>query len=219
MKKIALIGFAFATLTGSAQAVTLFEIVSANTDTTGSIAQSVNSSVSGVTVYTRGSGIEFNSGGTFNSKGWDDGTSAASAVAAGNFVTWGFTAASGKQFDLTDMSVRYDRSNTGPALGVIQLSVNGGSFVDVLTDNDINVNGEDILGVNLASFGNVTSATFRFVGWGATAAAGTFDFENAVTINGASFQLNGTVESVPEPASMIVLAAAGMAVAARRKRK
>ncbi len=216
MKKIAMIAFAIGTLAVQAQAVTLFEIVSFNTDTTGPTTQSVDALISSVAVYSRGAGVEFNAGGTFNSKGWDDGTSAATAVAAGNTNSWGFTSAA---VDLTNFSFRYDRSNTGPAQGVIQLSVNGGAFVDVFSDSDINAAGEENLLIDLSSFDNVTSATFRFAGWGASSAAGTFDWENTANINGASFQLTGeAAQAVPEPATMIALAAAGLAAASRRKK-
>ena len=215
MNKITLIGLAVLALTGSAQAVTLFELVSAPDSTV----QNQDASVASVTVYTRGSGVSVNAGGTFNSKGWEDGSDLNSAVAAGNYIDWGFTSVTGMQYDLTDFSVRYDRSGTGPVAGAIQLSVNGGAFSTVHFDGDINDAGEDNLGISLAGMDNVTSATFRFVGWGASSAAGTFDFENMAAVNGASFQLTGNAEAVPEPATMVVLAAAGLAAASRRKKK
>lgn len=217
MKKFALITVALGVVAAQANAATLFEIVSFNTDTTGPLTQNVDAGVSSVAVYQRGPGLDFNAGGTFNSKGFDDGTDAGTAIANGNYITWGFTSSA---FDLTSMSFRYDRSNTGPALGVIQLSINGGAFADVFSDSDINASGEENLAVDLSSFDNVTSATFRFAGWGATSNAGTFDFENTANINGASFQLLGEAANpVPEPATMTVLVAAGLAATARRKRK
>jgi hypothetical protein len=215
MNKITLIGLAVLALTGSAQAVTLFELVSLPDSTV----QNQDAGVDAVMAYVRGSGVSVNSGGTFNSKGWDDGTDLVSAVAAGNYIDWGFTAVAGTKYDLSDFSVRYDRSNTGPAVGAIQLSINGGVFNTVHLDNDINASGEDNVGISLAGNDNVTSAIFRFVGWNASSASGTFDFENMAAVNGASFQLTGTVQSVPEPTTMVVLAAVGLAAASRRQRK
>ena len=214
MNKLVLISFAILATAVSAQAVTIFEIESINTPS-GSAAHNEDGDVI-VDVYTRGAGVTQASGGTFNSQSWNEGTSLATALAAENYITWGFSTASA--YDLTDMSVRYDRSGTGPAEGMMQISVNGGLFEDVFADADINASGEENLNIDLSSYTSVSSATFRFVGWTASGSGGTFDFENTANINGNSFQLTGT-EAVPEPATMVVLAAAGLAAASRRKRK
>jgi hypothetical protein len=199
--------------------VTLFELESLNSTSSGSTGGTVknqNALISSATVYTRGSGLVFTTGSTFNSADFEEGTDKATAIAANNFITWSFTSTG---VDLTDFSIAYDRSSSGPTAGVIQLSVNGGAFVDVLVDNSISDPVETNLNVDLSSFDNVLSGTFRFVGWNASSTAGTFDFENNSAINpttASSFKLTG-VEAVPEPATMAVLAAIGLAAARKRK--
>lgn len=209
MKKITLLAFACVGLAGSANAATLFELVVSTNDST---AVNVDASISGVTGYTRGSGLGVNAGGTFNSNGFNF-ASKNDAIGGEDFITWGFT--SGAGVDLTDFSVRYDRSGSGPTKGSIDFRANGGSWVEVLADDAIDSGSENNLNIDMSAFDGVTSGEFRFTGWAASG-NGTFDFENTSAINDASFQLTG--EPVPEPATLAVLAAAGLMAARRRKK-
>lgn len=155
-----------------------------------------------VTTYTRGFGLVSGpSSSTFNSEGFTVSGIEADAVANGDYITWGFTSAT--PYDMTDFDIRYDRSPTGPTGIRIDFQANGGAFQTVLSDLAVNANGETITATSLSSFGNVTSGTFRLIGFGATDSGGTFDFENTTGISspGSSFQLNGTAAvAVPEPA-------------------
>ncbi len=166
----------------------------------------------------RGSGIAAASGGTFNSNGFDiDNATAAAAIADNDFLTFGFDSTTA--YDLTDLDIRYDRSNTGPNQIVIQIDT-GGGFTTFYTDTDVNANGETVLDIDLSAFTNVTSADFRIVGFGATSTGGTFDPENDLAINnGESIVVNGDVATViPEPASIALLGLGGVTLLARRRR-
>jgi predicted extracellular nuclease len=127
---------------------------------------------------TRGSGINQNAGGTFNSNSWN-GIDLASAQTANDFLQWGFTSTTA--YDLTDFDIRYDRSGTGPNSLAIQASINGGSFQTIFTDTNVNEAGENNLDIDLSAFDNVTSATFRLFAWGARSSQGTFDIEDIGT--------------------------------------
>ena len=88
----------------------------------------------------RGSGIIENTGTTFNSRGWD-GANLSEAQANNEYLEWGFTVIS--PIDLATLDIRYDRSSTGPTQIDIHLAVNGGGFVSVFTDADVDVIGEE----------------------------------------------------------------------------
>jgi hypothetical protein len=216
--KILVVAASCVFLAAQASAVTLFGIISGPTVSASSavgVDPSVTVASSSGSVYQRGSGLIANSGGTFNSESFLT-TSQAAAIAAGDFITWSFSSAAG--VDLTSFNIRYDRSNSGPTSLVIQLDA-GSGFTTVHTDTSINASGEDNLGIDLSAFDNVTSGTFRLVAWGGST-GGTFDFENSAPIGvigsqNVSFVLEG--EPVPEPATMTVLAAAGLLAARRRK--
>lgn len=203
------------------QAGVMFEILSGPT-VSASSAQNVASGIS-VTTYTRGPGLgAAGASGTFNSSGFTAGGTEANAVTNGDFITWGFTSAT--PYDLTDFDIRYDRSTTGPTGIRIDFQANGGAFQTVWSDATVSATGETILATSLASFGNVTSGTFRLIGFGATNTAGTFDFENAASISSpsTSFQLNGSLAAaVPEPASALVFGTLFLVslVGARLRRK
>jgi hypothetical protein len=197
----------------------MFEIVSGPT-VSASSAQNAAAGIS-VTTYTRGSGLSpAGASSTFNSSGFTVGGTEANAVTNGDFITWGFTSAT--PFDLTDFGIRYDRSANGPSGIRIDFQANGGAFQTVLSDAAVSDLGETIIGTSLASFGNVTSGTFRLIGFGASATAGTFDFENDAAISSpdSSFQLNGTPTAVPEPASAVIVGTLflGSVVGARLRR-
>jgi hypothetical protein len=209
------------TVSVDCQADIMFEIVS-GPSVSASSSQSVASGIS-VTTFTRGFGLSpAGASSTFNSDDFTVSGIEANAVTNGDFITWGF--ASATPYDLTDFDIRYDRSANGPTGIRIDFQANGGVFQTVWSDATVNENGETIIGTSLASFSNVSTGTFRLLGFGATASNGTFDFENAAAISSpnSSFQLNGTpTAAVPEPASFAclgVLVLGGMACSRFRKK-
>jgi hypothetical protein len=187
-----------------AQADIIFQLVS----TDPSVPQN---GAAGVVVlpYARGAGLTAAAGTTFNSQ--DFAMNANDAVAGDDYIEWGFV--SPTVFNLSSFNVRYDRSPTGPTEARIEFKTTvgaGGSFQTVFSDNDISVNGENNLSIDLSSFDNVTSGTFRLIAWGATSPAGTLDFENSTVIGGGplavSFQLEGTIAAIPEPSTFSLIA-------------
>lgn len=158
--------------------------------------------LSGVTAsdLIRGDGLKAGTGGTFNSSGWTD--------EATDYLEWGWTTSD--PLNLTDLDLRYDRSASGPQAIDIRLSTNGNAYASIFTDDSVSTAGEDVLDIDLTSFTDVTSASFRLFGSGAASASGTFDIE---PITGLSIPrgivVNGTAAAVPEPAA-IELASIGM---------
>ena len=65
------------------------------------------------------------------------------------YLEWSITPDSGYQFDLTSLDIRYDRSGTGPKKVEIRVNT-GAGFLTIFTGIDVDINGEDILGINLA---------------------------------------------------------------------
>ncbi len=173
--------------------------------------------------FTRGPGIVADSGSTFNSSGFNVGGSEANAITTGDYIEWSF--ASPTAFDLDDFDIRYDRSLTGPSSLRIDFNPNNSGFITVFSDSSVSETGENVLGVSLSAFDNVSNGRFRLYAWGATAASGTFDFENAAAIgtnssgSPVSFELNGTITAVPEPSSMALLSAVGGAAAVLKLRR
>lgn len=219
--KILVVAASCVFLAAQASAVTLFGIVSGPTVSASSavgVDAAITVASAGSSVYQRGAGLAAAPASTtFNSQGYGT-ASAAAAITAGDFVTWSFTSSTGH--DLTSANIRYDRSGTGPAALEFQFSTDGTNFTTVFTDSAVSDAGENVLNIDLSSFDNVTSGTFRVVGWNASSTGGTFDFENNAAIGvldtqNVSFILTG--EPVPEPTTMAILAAAGLMAARRRK--
>ena len=147
----------------------------------------------------RGDGLGAASGGTYNSSGW--------TTDANDYLAWGWQ--SSIPLDLTDLDLRYDRSNSGPTQIEILLAINGGDFTSVYFDSDVMLNGEDGWDINLSDFMSVSSAEFRLLGSGATSASGTLDIEPlSGVIPDRGIVVNG-VKSVPEPSSLHLLGAVG----------
>jgi len=164
--------------------------------------------MSGVTALdlSRGPGILPNtSGNTYNSRGWTEG----SVIDANDFLQWGWSFSPTLNLNLTDLDIRYDRSNTGPTQLEIRLSINGGTFATIFTDNDISSSGENNFDIDITGFTNVTSATFRLFAFNASATttAGTFDIENFSTSPSPNrgILVNGTAATpIPEPSTFLL---------------
>ncbi len=156
----------------------------------------------------RGSGLNSGSGSTYNSSGWTD--------EATDYLQWGWS--SSPPINLTDLDLRYDRSGSGPTGLDIQLAVNGGAYQSIFVDADVMEAGEEALDIDLSGFLNVTSASFRLFGTGASSGTGTFDIEplGGVTPD-RGIVVNGVV--VPEPSSVgLLLTGIPLALIARRRR-
>lgn len=199
---------------GSAYAGVMYEIVSGGTSSTSSI-QNQSATVTLATGFSKGSGLDFSTGSTFNVDGFDiTNASFADAIADSEFISWSFTFASPQ--DLETFSVRLDRSPTGPNQVQIELDT-GSGYSTVFTDTSLSDSGETTLGISLSTFDAVTSGTFRLSAFGATSNSGSLDFENATAIAtpAASFQLN----AVPEPGTAAVLGGLGLLTLVRRRRR
>ena len=154
----------------------------------------------------RGSGLSAGTGGTYNSSGWTDEVT--------DYLEWGWS--SSPPLALTDLDLRYDRSSSGPGGLEILLSANGGPFESIFVDNDVSDAGEDNLDIDLSGFTNVTSATFRLLGSGASSASGTFDIEPFTGVTpDRGIVVNG-ITVVPEPSAIGLSAVAAAVLALRR---
>lgn len=187
--------------------------------------QQANNVATGLTGanLTAGPGVAVNAGATFNHNNWTVGGDLATAVANNDYIQWGLTVNPNYSLDLSQLELRYDRSNSGPnQLAIVFSSDNFATSTTVFTDTDVNVNGENNI-INLGSFAALqdvtTSAFFRIFAWGATGSAGTFDIESLNFAGGdlRGIVLRGTVELIPAPGAMAVLGLGGL-VAARRRR-
>lgn len=192
-----------------------------------SIAANSNSS-SNVTgdALTAGPGLNVQDFSTFNFTGWDTAnTDFASAVAAGDFWSWGFDVTSaGTTIQLTDLNVRLDRSGSGPDDFEIQASVNGGTPITVLTHDFMDSSaGVNFTTVDLSALGTVTtgdSVDFVLAAFNSESDLGSFDLETITFPDGTdSLQINGVItKAVPEPTSCLVVGLfAGVAISRRRR--
>lgn len=209
-------------LGNSASAGLILQIISGPTAS----ASSLGNSHPGInlTGFTRGPGIQADSpSATFNSSGFTVAATEAIAIANGDYIEWGFT--SPTAFDLDDFDIRYDRSPAGPSSLRIDFNPNNSGFITVFSDASVSDAGENVLGVSLSTFDNISNGVFRLYAWGASASTGTFDFENAAAIGTnlggtpVSFELNGTITAVPEPSSMALLSVVGGVAAVWKLRR
>jgi endonuclease/exonuclease/phosphatase family metal-dependent hydrolase len=137
------------------------------------------------TGLTRGSGVSTSGTGASNAWGGDNWASTSSAGISGNeFVTFGFTVASGYTTSLSSISMNYRRSSTGPSNGYWQYQINGGAWVligDFSNEfSSTSSSGATITPISLtgiSSLQNVAPGSvvdFRVVPYGATSSAGTW---------------------------------------------
>ena len=201
--RLLLVAAVTSVLTSASQAAIVLDYISIPSTANATIApNTTGTGVTGANLMT-GGGLTANNGSTYNWRAWD-GTDVATALAAGDFFEWGFTSTSA--YNLDDLDIRYDRSGNGPQDVDIQLSINGGAFTSIHSATGISPGGNTVADIDLTSFDDVTSATFRLFAFNATNGNGTFDVENA--FNGAAIVVNGTLSAVPEPASLVMVGVA-----------
>lgn len=166
-----------------------------------------------------GPGLDVRNNSTFNFDDWDVGsTSSADALAADDFWTWGFE--SFVAYDLTDFSIRLDRSLTGPDDFLIELAINGSTdFMSVLGfDFQDSGNAVNFLNIDLSGFNAVTDADFRLTAFNSESSAGTFDLE-LLPSSSNGIEITGEVSAVPLPASALMLLAGLFGLGALRFRR
>ena len=134
---------------------------------------------------TRGAGIS--TSGRAAARSWGGvaftDASAAAAVAANRFVTFGLAATAGYRVSISTISrLDYRRSDTGAPSGVLQCRVGSGAFVDITNlSYSISTSGGGSIGpINVSGIaalqdvGAGTNITFRLVNYGGTSSAGTW---------------------------------------------
>jgi endonuclease/exonuclease/phosphatase family metal-dependent hydrolase len=136
------------------------------------------------TGLTRGSGVNTSGTGAGNAWGGDNWASTSSAGISGSqYITFGFTVASGFTTSLSSISMNYRRSPTGPSNGLWQYQLNGGAWVTIgdfaNQFSSTSTSGASVT-VSLAGISalqNLAAGTvvnFRVIPYGATSSAGTW---------------------------------------------
>ena len=150
-----------------------------------------------------GPGLTANTYSTFNSYDWDTAnTDYASAVAAGDYWSFGFDASQGVQ--LTHFDIRLDRSGTGPDDFEIRAQINGGSETTVLaydfqdSGSAVNFLGIDLTGLNLVAGDSIL---FTLAAFNSEYEGGTFDLETISYPGDDGISIYGEVAPVPLPAA------------------
>lgn len=169
----------------------------------------------------RGAGLAQNSGGTFVSRDWEEGTDKASAIANDNWIFWGASLDAGTPYDLTSLTIDYDRSNTGPTSIAIDFFIDGVDQGEIFSNDTVLNSASQTASIDMSAFTDVSgSLFFRLSGWGATGFSGTFDIENDLP-GGYGIVLEGDliVSAVPVPAGLPLLLTAlgGAALLGRRR--
>jgi len=166
---------------------------------------------------TSGSGARFAWGGNgFSAAAIDR----ASAIAAGNYVTFFVRSVPGITISLTSIEpYNIRRSGTGPTTGQWQFSTDGASFADIgvpiawgnTTTNSGNPQSTITLsGIpSMANLNGAAEITFRLVLWGATSSGGTWylndnDSTSSTPDPDIDFSINGSVVLAPTAADAVV---------------
>ncbi len=97
------------------------------------------------------------------------GTSTATAISNGDYLTFDVKANSGYAINISSVSISYRRSNTGPTNGVLQYSTDGTNFTDLstLSYSSSSTSGVTLSAIDLTSEGDLqnipaaTTVTFR----------------------------------------------------------
>lgn len=174
---------------------------------------SVDASIVSVTDLTRGSGLSTGTGGNFNSSSWDTGSDFATALAAGEFISWGMTIDVGLEITGLTITAEVDRSGTGPTSFAFAIDT-GSGFTQIGSTLSTPDPGALVTSASVA--GPLTgTVNFALVAWGASSGAGTLDIEDdLIDANATGILVSGTV---PEP-SIALLGGLGILALLRRRR-
>ena len=162
------------------------------------------------TNLTRGSGVTLvptAAGRAWGGTGWNY-TTAANAVAANVFVTFGIQAATGYNVSLSSYILNYRRPSTGATTGQLQYSINGGAYTDVgSTINYSNSNSTgatlpsvDLSGVSaLQNLPSTSTVTFRFVNYGASGSGGSWYVFDVANTTADDMTFSGVINCASAP--------------------
>ncbi|MEE9367560.1 MAG: hypothetical protein V3V05_01725 [Pontiella sp.] len=151
-------------------------------------------------------------------------TSLADAVANNHYIQFTVTAETGYRFDLTSIEMNGQSGTSGPDDIALMSGVAGftaGNEITSLTgrqgitggwDTDTSGWGEAISLIDM-QYQNLTSATFRIYGWNSTGTASS----GIRNLSGNDLIINGTVETVPEPAVIGFISLGGIALIAAKR--
>lgn len=157
---------------------------------------------------TRGSGVAVTGAAAGNAWGgaaWETSASSATAITNNEFVTFTVTANANYLVSLSSISAyNIRRSSTGPATGLWQYQINGGSFVGIGSEITWGVNTTsagnaqsaiDLSGISaLQNIPNGTVVTFRIVNYNSSG-TGTWYLNDPAGTPGDDFIVNGYVKS------------------------
>lgn len=206
MKKIALLIAAISGLTFSAEAAVIWTnpITGTNPNTSNPYTTGQtfdpNITVSGIG---RGPGIAGNNANDrYNANSWNT-----VSIDTDAYFTFTLDANTGYEIDFTSLVYTGQASGTGPTSFVVRSSIDG------FTSNIATPGVGATIDLSGAAFQNLTTpVTFRIYGFGASAATGTYSIND--------FTFNGTVVSVPEPASYAMcIGGVGMMFALIRRKR
>ena len=152
----------------------------------------------------RGGGV--GTSGTGAARGWGGNTwtssSESAAISAGQTASFSISANSGYQVSFSSISrLDYRRSASGPANGVLQYQVGGGSFNDVanFSYSSTSSSGSSIGATDLSSVAalqNVpagTNVTFRIVNYGGSSSSGTWYVFDTANTTASDLEVSGSV--------------------------
>lgn len=174
----------YASLTSNAQSLIALLDRANTTGTTSAEGQGIT-----VTGLSRGAGVSYNAGGTFNSSNWST-TTLSDAKTNNDYLQFSIQVNNGSLLDLNEMKIKMDRSGSGPPNVQIEYSTNAFSSAGTSVYNDNVSSSGSIHTINLTSIATINATntiTFRIFAWGATSSGGTFDiesFSNTYTANG-----------------------------------
>jgi len=166
--------------------------------------------VANITVsnLTRGSG--FATAGSAAARTWGGNglntASAAAAITANDFATFGIAANSGYTLSLGSISkLDYKRSTAGPPSGVLQYQVGSGAFTDITNLSFSSTSGASLGPIDLSSIialqniGAGTNVTFRLVFYSATDVGGNWYLFDFGVSTAPDLAISGTVAPIAPP--------------------
>lgn len=169
------------------------------------IASTLNANLNS-SALTHGSGLSVSAlANAYGATNFTNGGTKATAISGNKYNYFTINAKSGYKASLSTLDARFRRSGTGPNAFLWQYSTDGTTFTDIgsadisytLTTSNGDVQTQiDLSGVSaLQNVINSTTITLRLLGWGASAATGTFGIGRSATSTPTDYSLSigGTV--------------------------